>query len=445
MNSTLGNRFVVQSDKIDGFSEDSKRRIWRNNWKEILINSRQFDAYFFLSAMIIILIFMVYTQIFVVGALRQDTRQMIKTYAFFYSIATRDTITVKPGPDLNIIFETITNTNFPVVITDETGKPQLWKAVGIPPEDNSLEALKKVEEIVYRLDFENPPYPFKIPKIGSRVLHYGDPPLVKRLSWLPWVALGVTVLFVGFGYAGFHHIKNSEQRSIWVGMARETAHQLGTPLSSLYGWIELMKTELESSPPQAWEIAGRRLDKITIEMEKDTSRLNKIASRFSQIGSTPELQLGNLNEIVSEIVTYLRNRLPRDVKIEQEIGEVPSLPINKELLGWALENLFKNAADAIEGKGGRIEVSTQVRADGDWIDILVSDDGKGISSHLFKQIFMPGYSTKTRGWGLGLTFVKRIVEDYHLGKITIRDSVVGKGTTFLVSLPMATIGKPKSV
>ena len=445
MSSMLGERSVVRTDKTEDLAEVSKRRTWRDDWKGVLSSSRQFDAYFFLSAMVIILVFMIYTQVFVMGALRQDTRQMIKTYAFFYSIATRDTIAVKPGPDLNIIFETITNTNFPVVITDETGQPQLWKAVGVPPEDNRPAALEKVREVVRQLDVENPPYPFQIPKIGSRVLHYGDPPLVKRLSWLPWVALCVTVLFVGLGYAGFRHIKNSEQRSIWVGMARETAHQLGTPLSSLYGWIELMKSELETSPEQDREKAERRFDQIVTEMEKDTSRLNKIASRFSQIGSTPELRLGDLNEVVSEIVAYLRNRLPRDVQIEQTAGEVPALPMNRELLEWALENLFKNAADAIEGKGGRIEVSTQVRQDGGWIDILIRDDGKGIPSHLVKQVFMPGYSTKKRGWGLGLTFVKRIVEDYHRGKISVRESIVGGGTTFLISLPTTSAGAPVSV
>ncbi len=413
------------------------------NWKGALSSSRWFGAYFFLAGMVIILAFMVYTQIFVVGALRQDTRQMIQRYAFFYSIATRDTVLVTPGPDLDIIFDTIRNTSFPVVITDEHSVPHMWKAIGVPPDDNSPPALKKVREIVRRLDLENPPFPFVIPKIGpnktpaTRVLHYGDSSLVKRLSWLPWIALGVTALFIGVGYVGFRHIKNSEQRSLWVGMARETAHQLGTPLSSLYGWIELMRAELQHAPEQDREEALDRFEQLVAEMGKDTSRLNKIASRFSLIGSSPELRVDNLREVVAETAAYLRGRLPRDIQIVQMEGEAPPLPMNRELLGWAFENLFKNAADAMEGRGGRIEVSVEARPDSEWVDIRVRDHGKGIPHYRIKQVFMPGYSTKKRGWGLGLTFVKRIVEDYHRGKIAVQESVPDMGTTFLVSLPTA--------
>jgi NtrC-family two-component system sensor histidine kinase KinB len=405
--------------------------------------NRWFGAYFFLSAIAIILAFLVYTQIFVVQPVRQDARQGVKRLAFFYSIPTRDTIIVRQGPDLDIIFETIRNTRFPVVITDEEGMPHYWKAIGIPPEDKSPEALDKVRAVVRRLNLENPPYEFEIPMIGpnntpaKRLLNYGYPPLVNRLAWLPWVALCVTGLFIGVGYLGFRNIKNSEQRSIWVGMARETAHQLGTPLSSLYGWIELMKAELQNPLDPADPKSKERFEQIVREMEEDTSRLNKIASRFSLIGSTPELRLEDLGEIVEDTASYLRDRLSREIQITSMSGEVPPIPINRQLLGWAFENLFKNAADAMEGKGGRIEISAEQRQDGRWIDVQVRDNGKGIPPHLVKQIFLPGYSTKKRGWGLGLAFVKRIVEDYHLGKITVQESTPGAGTTFLINLPMA--------
>ena len=273
---------------------------------------------------------------------------------------------------------------------------------------------------------------------ARRWLHYGDSPLVKRLSWLPWVALCVTGLFIVVGYLGFRNIKNSEQRSIWVGMARETAHQLGTPLSSLYGWIELMKAELESPLDGDEGAAKRRFEQIIAEMEEDTSRLNKIASRFSLIGSRPELRLEDLNDVIGETAVYLRDRLSREIEIHHvPSGEVPPVPLNRQLIGWAFENLFKNAADAMEGKGGRIDVSAEVRQDAKWVDIRVRDNGKGIPPHLVKQVFLPGYSTKKRGWGLGLAFVKRIVEDYHRGKIVVHESTPGEGTTFLISLPAA--------
>ncbi|MBB28922.1 MAG: two-component sensor histidine kinase [Gemmatimonadetes bacterium] len=443
MGTAVDEKVKVATPSQGSQGSTSSFRIKLSGWKAALSMNRWFGAYFFLSALVIILAFLVYTQIFVVQPVRQDARQGVKRLAFFYSIPTRDTIIVRPGPDLDIIFETIRNTRFPVVITDGEGTPHYWKAIGVPPDDKSDEAISAVRSIVRRLNMENPPYEFEIPMIGpnktpaKRLLNYGHPPLVNRLAWLPWVALCVTGLFIGVGYLGFRNIKNSEQRSIWVGMARETAHQLGTPLSSLYGWIELMKAELQNPLDPADPKAKERFEQIVGEMEEDTSRLNKIASRFSLIGSTPELRLEDLGEVVEETASYLRERLSREIQITIMSGEVPPIPINRQLLGWAFENLLKNAADAMEGKGGKIEVSAERRQDGRCVDVYVRDNGKGIPPHLVKQIFLPGYSTKKRGWGLGLAFVKRIVEDYHLGKITVQESTPGVGTTFIINLPLA--------
>ncbi len=410
----------------------------RGRLKVGLQNSYSLGAYLFLAATVIILAFLVYMQIFVVDPMRRDSRDIIKRLAFFYGMATQDTVVVS-DLDVEFIFQTISNTNFPVVITGSRGEPHMWKAIEIPlgnPGDLGPDDLRRMQGIVRRLDTENPPYSFEIPQIGPRVLHYGDSPLVRRLAWLPWVALCVTALFVGVGYLGFRNIKNSEQRSIWVGMARETAHQLGTPLSSLYGWIELIKTELEHSSGPVDEQTRRRFDQIVVSMEEDTSRLNKIVSRFSLIGSTPELRLENLRRVVEETASYLRGRLSREVQIVQRDYEVPLVPLNRQLLGWAFENLFKNAADAMEGKGGKIEISAEVRSEGEWVDVRVRDNGKGIQPHLLKQVFLPGYSTKERGWGLGLAFVKRIIEDYHRGRISVQESLPEMGTTFLISLPL---------
>ena len=442
-----------------GMSPENRIRVWLGDWRVVLSSSRQFGVYFFVAAIVGIVGFLLYAQLFVVLPIRQEARRDIERYAFFYSIATRDTIIVpQAGPSLEIIFETIQNTNFPVVITDEQGRPRYWKAVGVAWGDQSPEARSELRKIIARLDQENRPLPFENPnmKLGpdnkpvSRhpqiwVLHYGDSALVKRLAWLPFVALFVTLLIIAVGYAGFRHIRNSEQRSIWVGMARETAHQLGTPLSSLYGWLELMKSEVESLNRAEGTAAPHRFDQILVEMDQDTNRLNKIASRFSQIGSTPELRLGNLDEVVGETAAYLRHRLPSDVKIVTLVGGVPPLPMNRELLGWAFENLFKNAADAMEGKpGGRIEIATELHPDGNRLNVLVRDNGKGIPSHHVKQVFLPGYSTKKRGWGLGLAFVKRIIEDYHRGRILVRESALGKGTTFQLSLPLSPDGDQSS-
>ncbi len=391
-------------------------------------------AYFFLLAVIIVTAFLIYTQLYVVQPMRQEARRMGEFYAFMQSVAALDTIEVK-GFYKDVIFDTVQNPNFPVVITDEQGLPRYWKAVGIPFDDHSPEILGKVMDKAYALDQENDPLPFewplkKEPEIWH--LHWGASALEKRLNWLPWVVFGVTILFTGGGYLGFRYIKNREQRSIWVGMARETAHQLGTPLSSLYGWLALLKDELDAGNDRE---GSQKLKNILGEMDRDTSRLDKIASRFSLIGSTPELRLDRVRDVVAETAGYLRARLPENVQIVEELDDVPVVPLNRELLGWAFENLFRNAADAMEGRGGRIDVSS--RLEEHRVVIEVRDTGKGMPSHMFKQVFLPGTSTKKRGWGLGLAFVKRIVEDYHSGKVYIKESVLDRGTTFVVLLPLS--------
>lgn len=410
------------------------------------LSSQSFlTAYFFLLAVIIVIAFLIYTQLYVVQPMRQEARRMGKFYAFMHSVTTLDTIEVK-GFYKDVIFHTVQNPNFPVVITDEQGIPRYWKAIGIPPfGDHPPEKLGKVMDKAYALDQENDPLPFEYP--GSEwgpdkkpvkkepeiwQLHWGASALEKRLNWLPWVALGVTIVFTGGGYLGFRYIKNREQRSIWVGMARETAHQLGTPLSSLYGWLALLRDELDAEGDGE---SSQRLKNILGEMDRDTSRLDKIASRFSLIGSTPELRLDQVRDVVAETAGYLRARLPKNVQIVEELDDVPVIPLNRELLGWAFENLFRNAADAMEGRGGRIDVSSRVEEHR--VVIEVRDTGKGIPSHMLKQVFLPGISTKKRGWGLGLSFVKRIVEDYHSGKVYIKESVPDQGTTFVILLPLS--------
>ena len=317
----------------------------------VRLSSQSFlTAYFFLLAVIIVIAFLIYTQLYVVQPMRQEARRMGKFYAFMHSVATLDTIKVE-GFYKGVIFDTILNPNFPVVITDEQGVPRHWKAIDIPFDDHSPETLGKVMNKAYALDREKDPLPFewpikKEPEIWE--LHWGASALEKRLNWLPWVAFGVTIVFTGGGYLGFRYIKNREQRSIWVGMARETAHQLGTPLSSLYGWLALLRDELDAEGDKE---SSQRLKDILGEMDRDTSRLDKIASRFSLIGSTPELRLEQVRDVVAETAGYLRARLPENVQIVEELDDVPVVPLNRELLGWAFENLFRNAADAMEGRG----------------------------------------------------------------------------------------------
>jgi len=256
-------------------------------------------------------------------------------------------------------------------------------------------------------------------------IHYGDSPLITQLQYLPYVEISIGALFILVGYIGFSYIKRAEQSSIWAGMARETAHQLGTPLSSMMGWTELLGAKLENTPDVA-----ETMD----ELRSDLERLQKIADRFNKIGSKPERKSTSVNQVVHRVVTYIEKRLPKvkesvEVAIHEE-NEV-MMPLNPELFEWVIENLLKNALDAIESKG-KIDITISGNSKEAFID--VQDTGKGIDPRHRKDVFRPGYSTKRRGWGLGLSLSKRIVEEYHNGKIFVKSSTMGKGTTFRIVL-----------
>ena len=261
--------------------------------------------------------------------------------------------------------------------------------------------------------------------ILSRV-HYGESILITRLRWLPYIEIVIAALFIFVGYVGFSYIKRSEQSNIWVGMARETAHQLGTPLSSMMGWVEILK--LRPQPES-------KLTDTIAEMENDLLRLNKIADRFSKIGSKPDLREEDLSDVIKGVLVYFQKRIPqmgKRVELVAEPGEEVRAKINRELFEWVLENLVKNGLDAMEDGKGRISFQISRQNGAPVID--VTDTGKGIDAAYRKDIFRPGFSTKKRGWGLGLSLSKRIIETYHRGKLTVKESKLGVGTTFRIRL-----------
>jgi NtrC-family two-component system sensor histidine kinase KinB len=280
------------------------------------------------------------------------------------------------------------------------------------------------------------PLSFYIP--AEHYIHYGSSDLVNRISLAPVVQIGVLLLFLLVGYIGYRNIKRSEQRSIWVGMAKETAHQLGTPLSSLSGWLELMRNEIDGESVGQREERLARIGQMVGEMEEDMRHLNQIASRFSQIGSIPELVLTDVGGVLEETIEYFRHRGPQfgrhDISIERQDG-ARSILLNAELLSWAFENLFKNAIDAMDGQTGAIQIHLVEMPEDGSVQITFRDDGRGIEPENIKRVFEPGFSTKKRGWGLGLAFVRRIIEEYHGGRISVVQSVSGEGTTFEIVLP----------
>ncbi len=363
--------------------------------------------------------------------------------------ATRDTVL------RGILGELISSLDFPIVITDTDGKPRAWRQVGVdqalvpdasidsldtsyPPSPPIRERIERVRARVRDLDRRNAPIvmfqgnsPFKI---GD--LHYGEQPVLARLRWLPWIEVGAILAFVAVGLWGLAGIRQSEQRAIWVGLAKETAHQLGTPLSSLMGWIELLRGRGgEGSQPGGVALEPRELQETLAEMERDVNRLTKVAQRFSHVGSPPQLQLQDVTEVARQAVQYLRRRIPQgegEVQIRERYDEVPPVNVDRELLEWAIENLLVNALSAIERRPGVIEVVVERRKEAEAVELSVSDSGRGMSPSEAQRIFEPGYTTKRRGWGLGLALARRIVEEYHGGKLFVRESAPGEGTTMVI-------------
>lgn len=249
---------------------------------------------------------------------------------------------------------------------------------------------------------------------------YDESMMLKRLAIYPYIQLGVVVLFVMISIFALFSAMRSEQNKLWVGLSKETAHQLGTPISSLMAWIEVMR---ESYPD----------DVLIPEMEKDIRRLELVAERFSKIGSVPEPKAADILEVLGRVLEYMDKRVSSKVVIRSHFPEHPVVvEIIPSLFEWVAENLCKNAVDAMGGSG-RIDVC--VEDDGDCVYVEVRDTGKGIAKSNFNTVFKPGFTTKTRGWGLGLSLAKRIVEEYHGGKIYVKDSVIGQGTTFCIELP----------
>jgi signal transduction histidine kinase len=358
----------------------------------------------------------------------------------------------------SIMREVIGNLDFPVIITDRDGYPRAWRKAPVPSDlvpNASIDSLRdslplspviraRIERLqaeVKRLDRLNEPVPMAqlYTKQPLGTVHYGEPAALGPLRWMPYVTVTGVLLLLGLGFWGLAGLRSAEKRTIWVGMARETAHQLGTPLSSLMGWVELLRGHAEAAtggPNVA--VPRAELEETLTEMERDVDRLNKVAQRFSHVGSTPHLQLHEVAPVVREAVQYVRRRMPQDegrVVLRERYEEVPPINLNPELVEWALENLLVNALSALDKTQGVIEVRLERRAETEAVEIVVQDNGRGMSPAEQRRAFDPGYSTKRRGWGLGLALARRVVQEYHGGRLYIRHSAPGEGTTMVMSFP----------
>ena len=331
-----------------------------------------------------------------------------------WSLATSELLDVN-GQISNLNLEVLKkNTSTPMIKMDHDGKIEINNIKNVKVSDTV-----KINKLILQFKSENNPIPIILNGKKISTLYYGNSSVLNKLKFYPVALILFTISFVLITVLSYKNLKISEINSLWSSMAKETAHQIGTPLSSLIGWIELIKNKSKNTP-------------YINEIEKDVNRLTTISERFGKIGSKPKLEKHNLAIEIGKTVKYLNQRISDNIKIDfKQIESNIYANINPQLFSWCLENIIKNSVDAIEDIG---TISIEVQNDSDHLYIYIKDNGKGMSKKLFKNIFEAGYTTKKRGWGLGLSLAKRIIEDYHLGKIKVLESKINEGTTFEIRL-----------
>ena len=382
-----------------------------------------------ITAIFIAVATLYYTQN-LIQKLQEKERQIVELYAKGIEYVAN---TSSMDVDITFLFDNIIKPiDFPLILTDPDNKVNLESRTDIRNIIYDTTLSRKELEVLFGnmiIEMDNQHNPISVTYEDTLVLtkiHYGDSDLITQLKFYPYLQIIIATLFVILGYIGFSNIKRSEQSNIWVGMAKETAHQFGTPISSLMGWLEMLKIHYKDP--------DKVLD-ITEEITNDVEKLNKITYRFSKIGSTPELKKKIVFDEIKKVTEYFYRRLPqtgKSVELNIEGDRDASAELNSELFEWVIENLVKNALDAIGPKDGKINIV--VSQSFNTVEIDVSDNGKGIEMKRRKDVFRPGYSTKRRGWGLGLSLSKRIIEGYHRGKIFVKNSIPGEGATFKIIL-----------
>lgn len=348
-----------------------------------------------------------------VESLSYEEKKKIEIWAY----ATNQMVNISDDGNFSLAIKVMeSNENIPIILADENDSILNYRNLN-PLNEITDEYLQKQLAIMKE---QNEPIEIQVYEDYKQLLYYKDSILLTRLRYYPMFQLGLITLFMFIAYLAFSSARKAEQNQVWAGMAKETAHQLGTPLSSLLAWVELLKSKEETQY-------------MVLEMEKDVARLETITDRFSKIGSQPTLEEVNIVQVVEEAIQYLKSRLPEKVSLELNYEKSTiTIPVSVVLLNWVIENICKNAVDAMKGEG---LIQIQIQEQQNHVSIHINDSGQGIPVDLISSIFKPGVTSKKRGWGLGLSLSQRIIEQYHKGKIYVQSSVEGEGTTFGISLP----------
>ena len=376
-------------------------------------------GFIFLAGVFLVIGLLSYTS-FLSRELREDNREVVKLYAEIIAGAVND----DSNSNIDFIFENIIKkVKFPIIQSDMEKNPQLW--TNLPTEVStdedrlsfikSMDVINKPIPLVYYDENSEP--------ITFGFLHYGDSYLIQKIKIWTYVEIISIGLFICIGFIGFSYIRHSEKQNIWIGLSRETAHQLGTPVSALLGWLDYLKNEKTD------------LEKILPEIESDIERLQQVNRRFSKMGSKPEVEYFNLSKRISSTLEYLEKRMPSlggKVILINNIDPDVKVKANGTLISWAVENLIRNGIDAIDKENGKIEVA--LNQDVHYIKLHITDNGCGIPKKDWKNIFRPGFSTKNSGWGLGLSLCQRIINDVHGGKVSVLASNISEGTTFEIAI-----------
>ena len=376
-----------------------------------LFKNKTFLRWFLIGVSFVIISLILWNTYVFFQSFKKEERSKMQTWAKAQKeVSTKDDIS-----DLDFYILTETEYASPMLVLDSNGEVNTFENI----DESLLQEEEQVKQLVNQFKKENTPIDIKYSENKTLTIYYGNSPTLNKLKYYPLALILIIVLFVGVVYFFYKSNKNAEQNKLWTGMAKETAHQIGTPLSSLVGWTEILKAEAVN--PEYIE-----------EIEKDINRLKTITERFSKIGSIPKLEKADIVILTKNTINYLKSRTSKLIEFDILIPnqEIYTL-VNAQLYSWTIENLVKNAIDAMKGKG---LLTIQLESVEKQILLSVSDTGKGIPKSNFNKIFQPGFTTKKRGWGLGLSLAKRIVEDYHKGKIRVLKSEISKGTTIQVLL-----------
>lgn len=378
---------------------------------------------------VVLIWYLVYTQQ-LVSAVNADAAALSRMYArIFQSLS-------DPAEEgdaaLFDLLEEIERLGIPVVVVDVDGEPYAARNLPLAPDLSDPGDRERVREYIRQLDRRNEP----IREEGVGEIHFGVPAVVERLRWVPWIQAATLVVIAVTAVAIFRSTARAEQERIWATMARESAHQLGTPLSSLSGWVEILRI----GSMEREDVASD--ERIAREIEVDVERLNKVAQRFELIGRRPKMQEVDIGHLLRRLKEYFLLRLPRmdrSIALDMEVSAgLPPVAGNPVLLEWAFENIIKNSVDVLAGRGGRIDVSARLAESGDAVVIRFVDDGPGVSPEVRKSVFEPGVTTKRGGWGVGLSLTRRIIEDTHGGSIELGRP--REGAEFVVGLPVMRTG-----